>query len=77
MKNENWYSGWAGTVGRHVGPARWVGTVGLHGGPARMACGLTPLAQHGSLLLGRADPACFFFRPSHRPKWAARPVGQV
>ena len=28
MKNENWYSGWASTVGRHGGPARWVG---LHG----------------------------------------------
>ena len=78
---------WAGTVGRHVGPARWAGTVGRHGGPARMARGLTPLAQHGSLLLGRAGPACystrpcrpspFFFRPGHRPKWAARPVGQV
>ena len=56
MKNENWYSGWAGTVGRHVGPARWVDTVGWHGG-------LAPLAQHGLLLLGRAGPACYSTRP--------------
>ena len=54
---------WAGTVGRHVGPALWAGTVGWHGGPARMACGLTPLAQHGSLLLGRAGLACYSTRP--------------
>ena len=35
LKNENWYSGWAGTVGRHDGPARWAGMVGQHGGLAR------------------------------------------
>ena len=35
MKNENWYSGWVGTVGRHGGPARWAETVGRHGGSAR------------------------------------------
>ena len=27
-------------------------------------------------VLGRAGPARFFFKPSHRPKWAARPLGK-
>ena len=61
--------------------------VGWHGGSADMAHGLAPSAQHGSLLLGHASSACYstrlsrfnqsFFRQSHRPKWEARPIGQV
>ena len=68
---------WKMRIGIVGGLARWAGKIGWHGGPARMARELTPLAQHGLLLLGRAGQACFFFRLSHRPKWAARPIGQV
>ena len=55
MKNENWYSGWAGTVGRHVGLARWAGTAGWHDGLARRA------DPHGTLAdtLGPARLAPF------------------
>ena len=70
-----------GGLARHGGSARMAGTMGWHGEPARMARGLAPSAQHGLLLLGRADPTCYstrlcqpnqsIFRPSHRPKWTS------
>ena len=40
LKNENWYSGWAGTISLHGGLARRVGPHGTRAdnlGPARLA----------------------------------------